>query len=263
MQEMSIKNVLIQAMKPTRFFVMLKKIFVRMIDAKGSVTNKQNLKWMESNVTDFEKLAVSLDVKLWEEAVLVSGAIEKHAIEVLENIEYDLGGGGCYPFLYFITRYMEPDCIVETGVAAGFSSYSFLAGIKDNKRGKLYSSDFPYFRIPNPEKYIGVVVDEKLKDNWNLYIDGDEVNLKIITKNLNKVDLFHYDSDKSYSGRNFAVSIIKPLLSNKGILLMDDIQDNPFFYDYVKDNKPDFWRIFKFQGKYVGLIGKITGNRDK
>lgn len=160
--------------------------------------------------------------------------------------------------LNFITRYMEPDCIVETGVAAGFSSYSFLSAIKANGRGKLYSSDFPYFRIPNPESYIGVIVEESLKDNWSLCIDGDEICLPKIVRSVNKVDIFHYDSDKSYSGRKFAFSVISKVLSRDGIILMDDIQDNSFFYDYVEDNNPESWCVFEFQGKYVGMIGKLT-----
>ena len=79
----------------------------------------------------------------------------------------------------------EPKTILETGVAAGFSSQSFLSALAKNGSGKLYSSDYPYFRIPNPEKYIGIVVDKELQNNWELYIEGDKANLdKIIRKLL-------------------------------------------------------------------------------
>jgi len=113
-------------------------------------------------------------------------------------------------------------------------------------------------RIPNPERYIGIIVDESLKDNWLLYLDGDEVNLPKIAGTINKVDLFHYDSDKTYSGRTFAVSLIKNLLNSNGVIIMDDIQDNSFFYDYIEENNPDSWHIFEFKGKYVGMVGKLT-----
>ena len=78
--------------------------------------------WLKSERSSFEKLAISRDPKLWSETEKNSTLLEEHAAKILGKIEYDLGGGGAYPFLYFITRYMEPDCIVETGVAAGFSS---------------------------------------------------------------------------------------------------------------------------------------------
>ena len=258
MQKTNVKNVLVQAMNPSKFLVMLKKVGARFIDKRGHHSKNENMNWLESHRTDFKELAISLDAVLWEESEKTAEILEEHAAKILENVEYNLGGGGGYPFLYFITRYMEPDCIVETGVAAGFSSYSFLSAIKNNGRGKLYSSDFPYFRIPNPESYIGIIVEESFKDDWILYLDGDEVNLPKIAKSVNKVDIFHYDSDKSYSGRRFAVSIINKLLSSNGVIVMDDIQDNSYFYDYVEDNNPDCWYVFQFQGKYVGMIGKPT-----
>ena len=259
MRKTIIKNVLIQALKPNRFFVMLKKVRKRIMDKEGHHSKSDNLTWIESQCSDFKELANSLDAALWEEAEKVSKSLEIHAVKILENIEYNMGGGGGYPFLYFVTRYMEPDCIVETGVSAGFSSYAFLSAMKTNGRGGLYSSDFPLFRINNPESYIGVLVEESLKDNWILYVDGDEVSLPKIARSLNKIDIFHYDSDKSYSGREFAVSVIDKLLSSNGVIVMDDIQDNCYFYDYIEQNNPNSWFVFKFQGKYIGMIGKLIG----
>ena len=224
-----IKNIAAQALKPSRFLVMVKKVFKRLWDKKGRHTNEENLHWLAANSSSFQQLALSLDTNLWHEAGMVAASIEKQAAMILENIEYELGGGGAYPLLYFLTRYMEPDCVVETGVAAGFSSYAFLLAIKANQKGALYSSDFPYFRIPDPEKYVGVIVEETLREGWNLYLDGDEVNLPKIVNAAEKVDIFHYDSDKSYSGREFALSTISDSLSDRGIILMDDIQDNSFF----------------------------------
>jgi predicted O-methyltransferase YrrM len=258
MQNINIKNVFIQALKPNSFFVMLKKISKRLMDEKGYHSKNENLNWIKSHCSDFKELAVGLDVELWEEADKTSKIMEKNAEKILENIKYNLGGGGAYPFLYFITRYLKPDCIVETGVAAGFSSYSFLSAIKINNKGRLYSSDFPYFRLPNPEDYIGIVVDDSLKDNWELYIEGDETNLPRILSNINKIDIFHYDSDKSYSGRKMAMSMIESALSEATIILMDDIQDNSFFYDYIEKKKAKSWYIFEFMGKYVGMVGELT-----
>ncbi len=251
------KNVFIQALKPGSFLIMLKKVSKRFMDDKGRHSPSENLNWIESHRSDFKELAISLDAALWEETSKVSKILEKNAEKILENIEYSLGGGGIYPFLYFITRYTEPDCIVETGVAAGFSSVSFLEAIKINGRGRLYSSDFPYFRLPNPESYIGILVEDSLKENWELYIDGDEANLPGILNSAGKIDVFHYDSDKSYSGRKTAVSIIESALSKDSIILMDDIEDNSFFYDYIEKTSAESWYIFEFKGKYVGMIGKL------
>jgi hypothetical protein len=75
---------------------------------------------------------------------------------------------------------------LETGVAAGYSSCAFLEAMNKNKIGKLFSSDFPYFRIPNPDQYIGILVDKKYKKNWKLFLDGDERNIIKIKKKLKK-----------------------------------------------------------------------------
>ena len=39
---------------------------------------------------------------------------------------------------------------------------------------------------------------------------------------------------------------------------MDDIQDNSFFYDYVLELVNSNWYIFKFEGKYIGVVGNFN-----
>jgi len=258
MQSNNLKSILAQARKPHRFSVMSKKVLKRIFDHSGKHSQVENIAWLKSHCSSFEDVARHLDADLWQESTQYAVELEKHAELILKDIEFDLGGGGGYPFLYFITRHLKPEIVVETGVAAGFSSHAFLSAITVNQTGSLYSSDFPYFRIPRPERYIGIVVQEFLKSNWNLYLDGDEVNLPKIFQQVNKVDLFHYDSDKSYSGREFAVTKAKAEMSDSGVILMDDIQDNSYFYDYIEREKPQSWHVFEFRGKYIGLLGDLT-----
>ena len=72
------------------------------------------------------------------------------SIKNSENYNIEFGGNYAVEILYFIARISKPKNILETGVAAGYSSYTFLKAIKKNKVGTLYSSDFPYFRLKNP-----------------------------------------------------------------------------------------------------------------
>ena len=248
---------LVQATDPDRLGVMLKKLRTRLVDESGFLSKRENLKWLQSQCTEFEPLAKGLDPNLWGEAEEFSAELKTHAEEILGNIKYKLGGGGAYTFLYFVTRYKKPNCIVETGVAAGFSSCAFLSAIEANGKGRLYSSDFPYFRLPNPESYIGVLVKDSHKKHWKLHIDGDDKNLPRIFNSVDQVDIFHYDSDKSYSGRRAAISMAERKLSSDGIILIDDIQDNSFFHDYVMTNGTPSWRIFESRGKYLGMIGNL------
>ena len=85
-------------------------------------------------------------------------------------------------------------------MAAGYSSYAFLVSIKKNNIGKLFSSDFPYFRLENPDN-IGIVVPNDLKKKWRLEILGDNKNFEKFKNEFNKIDLLFYDSDKRYSSK--------------------------------------------------------------
>ena len=68
------------------------------------------------------------------------------------------------------------------------------------------------------------------------------------------IDLFHYDSDKSYSGRANALKSISSKISSKTIIIFDDIQNNLHFKDFVEDHKKDFY-VFEFDGKFTGITG--------
>ena len=140
-------NVLEQSIKPSRFLVMINKIRRRFFINEWTLTQDQNLKWIKENVTEVSNFAKTISPHLWEEAKTQSKIIEQNANKTLENIPYNLGGGADYPLLYFLTRYLSPGNVLETGVAAGFSSYAILSALQKNGKGTLYSSDFPYFRI--------------------------------------------------------------------------------------------------------------------
>ena len=101
---MSIKNLLSQALNPRRLFVMLNKVRRRITNEQGLLSNDDNLDWIKQNCSNFAVLATELDAPLWDESERVSKDLEGRAEKIFSGIEYELGGGGGYPFLYFITR---------------------------------------------------------------------------------------------------------------------------------------------------------------
>lgn len=247
----------VSAMRPGRLRVMLNKVWKRIADRRGTLSQERNMEWLRSQAVDFQEVARSLDPVLWAEAEEYARRLDAHADAVLSQIPYDLGGGGAYPFLYFLTRLRRPKVVVETGVAAGYSSHAFLSALNDNGEGRLYSSDFPYFRLPNPERFVGVLVNEELRGRWELFIDGDEANIPRILSRVERVDLVHYDSDKSYSGRVSALARLQPRMAPGGIILMDDLHDNSHFHDLVTSGSAGPWSVLDFRGKYVGVLGEL------
>ena len=194
---------------------------------------------------------------MYEEIKIEKKFIQEYAKNKLSKLSVPFGGGGNYILLYFLIRKYKLINIVETGVAAGWTSLAILRALKKNGKGSLFSSDFPYFRLENPEKYIGYLAkDESNTNNWFLDARGDDVALPEIVKRLenNSIDLFHYDSDKSYSGRANALKILSSKINSKTIIIFDDIQNNLHFKDFVEKKRKDFF-VCEFEGKYIGIIG--------
>jgi predicted O-methyltransferase YrrM len=232
---------------------MLEKLFTRLNERIIKPPSADPMPWILGARTSLDDFCTKIDATLWEEAKNASQEIKSAADEKLSSLDIDLGGGGNFPLLYFLVCKMRPSVVVETGVAAGYSSKAILSALKKNESGRLYSSDFPYFRIRDPEKYIGYVVDDELRDGWTCLVKGDKRNLPDILSRIDHIDIFHYDSDKSYSGRERAINLILPRMRRGGVVIMDDIQDNCHFEDFVKKNHI-VANVFEFWGKYVGMF---------
>jgi predicted O-methyltransferase YrrM len=237
------------------FNTILKKIFIRFFDLKTFLYKQRNLNLLKKNSIQMNTFLNNLNPELSKESFNISKLIKEESFKKLKKIKYDLGGSANLTLLYFMTRFFKPKFILETGVGAGFSSYAFLKAIKKNKKGVLYSSDLPYFRIKNPKKFIGIVVPKILKNNcWNLYTEGDSTNIFNIKKKIKTFDLIHYDSDKSYLGRFFFFNKIKSMIKKNSIIIMDDLHNNIFFFDYIRKNKIINYKIIQNNNSFVGLI---------
>ena len=255
---MKIQNILSQIKNPVKRSIIIKKIVRRIFSNSSNQENEKNLNWLNENAILISDYAGQMDPLLWEESIEKTNEIETVGKTKLASLPVSIGGGGASPLLYFLTRKLQPEVIVETGVAAGYSSFAFLAAITKNKWGRLYSSDFPYFRLQNPEQYIGILVPQELRNYWNLYIEGDENNLPKIVDSVSAINLFHYDSDKTFEGRRFGLETVKPKLTSKSVIIFDDIQDNCHFYELTKSLDPAEWKIFRFENKFVGMYGNIN-----
>jgi hypothetical protein len=245
-------NILRNAIRPGFAREMGHKLVLRWSERNARGQREKIEAWCRAQEVDIDAWARSIDRVLWQEACDFADTQRRFADAKLGALDFDLGGGGAYHLLYFLTRLTQPAIIVETGVAAGFSSRAFLHALKRNGRGRLWSSDFPYFRLHSPEQYVGWLVEPEIRGDWQPLIEGDRQNLAKIAEQVSSIDLIHYDSDKSYEGRDFARRILAPLLSKDGILMYDDIQDNWQFRD-VSRGKP--FLLFAFEGKWVGLVG--------
>ncbi|WP_435166681.1 class I SAM-dependent methyltransferase [Candidatus Pelagibacter bacterium nBUS_28] len=247
-------HIFLNIIKKNYFFTIFKKIIKR-FEKNTSAEAKQ---WAILNTSQtVEEFCSSIDSLLYDKIKVDIKLIEEEALNKLSKLKVSLGGGGNYILLYFLILKFKPLNIVETGVAAGWSSLFILRALKKNGKGYLFSSDFPYFRLKNPEQYIGYLAQNEInKHSWFLDIRGDDLALQEIVNRLknSEIDIFHYDSDKSYSGRSKSLNILSSKINSKTIIIFDDIQNNLHFRDYVYEHKKNF-HVLEFQGKYVGIVG--------
>lgn len=170
-----------------------------------------------------------------------------------ENCLVKMGGAGALDLLYYASEFTEAKAVLETGVAYGWSSLAILLSLK-KRGGKLYSSDMPYLSRNN-DQFVGCVVPEDLKANWQLFRYADRESLPKIFQIQSKFDFVHYDSDKTYNGRMWAYPQLWDKLRSGGIFMSDDIGDNVAFMDYCVQNKRTPI-VVEFDGKFAGLIIK-------
>jgi len=171
-----------------------------------------------------------------------------------------MGGVANMQALYMLVRAKEKKSCLECGVSMGGSSYAILKGLKDNKKGTLYSNDLPYLWMDDPLKDQGILVPNDLKNRWQLFIGDDQDNLPLIFSQMGSkdIDLAHYDSDKSYSARTRFWEFLKPHLSEFCTIIFDDIVDNDHFYDLSSDlhSKWETYVVIDDQ-KLFGVIQRI------
>lgn len=133
-------------------------------------------------------------------------------------------------FLYVLVRALKPDIFVETGVSGGESSTFILQAMEDNKKGNLYSIDFPQAIVEkglttiSPEgKSSGWLIPEHLKHRWQLTLGKSEEVLEPLLKKLGKIDIFFHDSLHTYDHMLFEYNTCWVYLKVNGILISDDI----------------------------------------
>lgn len=166
-----------------------------------------------------------------------------------------LGGAAHTRLLYLLTRLARPQVVIETGVAYGWSSAVVLLGLAQNGGGRLYSSDLPYPKIAHAADYVGWVVPERLRHYWTLRLGPDRQTLPELLRGFDRIDLIHYDSDKSWRGRLWAARLLWPQLAAGGLFVVDDIQDNRAFLEFCTLQGVTAL-VTEYQGKFIGICRK-------
>lgn len=227
----------------------------------GRVTNDAYFSWLMDNAVDVGDFCRDLDFGLWEKSRKYADQLDERAVdEVAPEVLVSMGGGGASALLFFLGVWLKPKYILETGVSLGYSSAALLASSHERRDEsvRLFSSDFPYPGLQASEKNIGLLVPETQRGQWKLEIRGDQLNLPVLLSEMPRVDLAHYDSDKSYKGRDFFFTQIQPKIHENSVIIFDDIHENRHFFDLVKQIESSDFKIFRFKKKFIGMLGVVN-----
>ncbi|WP_448579477.1 O-methyltransferase [Thermaurantiacus sp.] len=212
--------------------------------------------WARAHAVPVEEALGAVGVTIPREGLPeILGSLLEEAANRARQSRVEVGGPGDLRLLHAAVRLSGAERVVETGVAYGWSSLAILAAMSDRRDGRLVSVDMPYPKMGN-EAFVGMVVPEPLRKGWILIRQPDRHALERAIRLFDgRIDLCHYDSDKSWQGRTWAYPRLWDALSQGGILISDDIQDNLAFSEMVEALAIPF-AVTESAGKFVGIIRK-------
>lgn len=119
---MTIKTIARNAVRPGFLPEMAPKATERVHGGTGEA--REAREWAESVAIEIPDWTTALDSELWAEAQAFASKAKADGQAKIAELAAQgvrLGGGGAYDLMYFLTRYLKPTNVLETGVAAGWT----------------------------------------------------------------------------------------------------------------------------------------------
>lgn len=174
--------------------------------------------------------------------------------------------------LYCLIRWLRPAVVIETGVAAGVSSYFFLKAISKNEFGALISVDVPNYTRPNgrrnadrqldsvytPQQLgVGWMVPPELRNNWRLLLGDSTIVLPGLAESPS---FFYHDSDHTYS--TMTAEYEYAYQAGASVIASDDISWNAAWKDFANRHELRWFELgqlgFAFT-RNISHLGKPDG----
>lgn len=152
-----------------------------------------------------------------------------------------------YFYLYSLTRKLEPEVAVESGVFLGGSSAAILKAMEENGKGRLISLDisrtvptgiWTKYRVPT-----GFAVPERLRNRWELVIEDSRYFLPAALPKLGSIDFYLHDSDHTYKTVTFEMEAAWRHLKTGGVLVVDDCNFSLATYNFARCNTLRPWLL--------------------
>jgi hypothetical protein len=133
--------------------------------------------------------------------------------------------------------HLEPQVVVETGVARGVTSRFVLEALERRGAGSLSSVDLPSVDS-RFHGQIGIAVPERLKGRWSYLRGTSRQRLPGLLDELGEIDLFIHDSLHTGSNTRFELESAWSVLRPGGAVIVDDVYTSLVFRDFVSAARP-------------------------
>jgi len=157
-----------------------------------------------------------------------------------------------------VARHLQPDVMVETGVARGMTSAAILSALRSNDLGRLYSIDLPPL-TPGWAQQSGVAVGPELRTRWTYVRGSTRRRLPPLLAALGPIDVFIHDSLHTSRTMTFEFHCAWQSLRPGGVMISDDIDDSLAFETFVTGKSevgPVIGREASKAGSRFGILRK-------
>lgn len=201
----------------------------------------------------FEGALASLGDALGIDAasLLTDPALEAIEAELEERMSR-YGAAAPYPAQYNASRALTRACwvacrgtgarlVVETGVAAGFTTSVILAALEEQGFGALHSIDVPPAGMD--PKYVGWLVPDRLRHRWTLHPGRSRRVLPHLLREQPAIDLFVHDGLHTEPTMRWELRTGGGGVRPGGVVLLDDAERNPAFAEWAMTARPAWWTL--------------------
>lgn len=160
---------------------------------------------------------------------------------------------------YVLTRVLQPEVVVETGVALGIGSSCVLSALERNGRGRLISIDLPPLGVQ--ANAVGAIIPDALRSRWTLYRGSSTRLLRRITGGLPPIGLFVHDSLFTWRNSSREYAQVVPHLADRSAIVANCVQHSTAFAELVAKCRPSMHAVVAAEqkpGEQIGVWVRVT-----
>jgi Methyltransferase domain len=151
-------------------------------------------------------------------------------------------------------RHIQPQVVIETGVAHGVTSRIILEALNLNGSGHLWSIDLPHPLDHSLHAQTGVAVTDDCRPRWTYLEGASKDRLPPLVPEVGHVDMFIHDSLHTAKNTLFEMEQAASAMPQGGVMLVDDIKSHLGFATFAKRH-PDYRTLVCETEDKIGMFG--------